>query len=235
MDMDTEMIEDVIEELVTAKKPGKGKMESVTISPPKFYVATYKVTGTAPFMQAAFPSKIKNILREKMLAGSTAGKGKKREARDFESDFLEAQHISTEGWNGIPASAFRIACIDACRMVGFKMTHAKMSLFAKPDGYDRSDATPLVRLEAGPPEQSEMAVRNATGVVDLRARPIWREWGCTLRVEFDADQFTISDVTNLLARAGIQVGVGEGRPFSKNSAGLGFGTFSVELIEEAKV
>jgi len=35
-------------------------------------------------------------------------------------------------------------------------------------------------------------------------------------------------LTNLLARAGLQVGIGEGRPDSKNSAGMGWGLFQIE-------
>ena len=54
-----------------------------------------------------------------------------------------------------------------------------------------------------------------------------REWEADLTVEFDADTITAESVVNLLDRAGRQVGVGEGRPFSKNSNGQGWGTFSV--------
>jgi hypothetical protein len=46
-------------------------------------------------------------------------------------------------------------------------------------------------------------------------------------VVYDADQFTLEDVSNLLARAGMQVGIGEGRPDSKMSAGMGWGTFRI--------
>jgi hypothetical protein len=73
-----------------------------------------------------------------------------------------------------------------------------------------------------------MAVRNATGVADIRVRPMWREWGANVRVKYDADQFTIQDVTNLMQRVGMQVGIGEGRPDSRDSAGLGWGTFRLE-------
>jgi hypothetical protein len=73
-----------------------------------------------------------------------------------------------------------------------------------------------------------MATRNATGVADIRVRPMWRKWALNVVLRFDADQFTTSDVVNLLSRAGEQVGIGEGRPFSKSSNGLGFGTFTVE-------
>ena len=207
------------------------KVEAVTISPPKFNKLTLKLIGTSPYMQSKFPSKVGIQMREKMMAGSTANKGKKREPRDFDADFLGAQHISSEGWIGIPASAFRIAAVDACRVCGFKMTIGKMSIFAEADGLDAEDATPLVRLEAPAPEVSSLPVRNATGVVDIRVRPMWREWGCTLRVTYDGDQFTKSDVINLMTRVGVQVGVGEGRPFSKSTCGWGFGTFKVEPLE----
>lgn len=207
------------------------KVEAVTISPPKFNKLTLKLIGTSPYMQSKFPAKVEIQMREKMMAGSTANKGKKRSPRDFDADFLGAQHISSEGWIGIPASAFRIAAVDACRVCGFKMTIGKMSIFVAADGLDAEDATPLVRLEAPAPEVSSLPVRNATGVVDIRVRPMWREWGCTLRVTYDGDQFTKSDVVNLMTRVGVQVGVGEGRPFSKSSCGLGFGTFKVEPLE----
>jgi hypothetical protein len=187
-----------------------------------------RIIGTAPYMQARFAAKAMQAMRSKQAAGSTARKGTKREARDFDSDFVEAQHRSTDGWVGIPASAIRNASISACRLVGFKMTLAKLSIFVEPDGFDKVDGTPLVRLDAEEPEKTEMAVRNATGVVDIRVRPMWRAWAADLRIRYDADQFAVRDVVNLLARAGLQVGIGEGRPDSKASAGLGFGLFRVE-------
>lgn len=205
--------------------------ERVTISPPNFQTLTLRITGTAPYMQAKFSEKARQAMRSKQEAGSTARKGVKRDPRDFDADFRAAQHRSTDGWVGIPAAAFRAACIRACAVVGFQMTTAKMSIFIEADGFDSDDATPLVRLIADEPERSEMTTRNATGVVDIRVRPVWRKWAADLRLTFDADQFTASDVVNLLARAGLQVGVGEGRPFSKSSAGLGFGTWRVESTD----
>jgi hypothetical protein len=180
-------------------------------------------------MQARFSAKAMQAMMAKHEAGSTATKGKKRQPRDFDDDFQQAMHRSTEGWIGVPASALRNACIDVCRMVGFKMTHAKMSVFTEADGFDVVDGIPLIRLDAGEPERIDMAVRNATGVADIRVRPLWREWKLCVVIRYDADQFTASDVANLLARAGQQVGLGEGRPFSKSSNGLGFGTF--EIVE----
>lgn len=201
--------------------------QTITISPPNFKVAKFKISGTAPFMQNRFSAKAQKIMEDKMKEGEKAKKGKKREPRDFEADCEAAKYISTEGWNGIPASAFRNACIEACRVAGFQMTRAKMSVFCVAEGEDATDGTPLVRISGPKPEMVKMAVRNETGVADIRARPQWRKWGVNLSLRYDADQFTAEDVANLLMRAGIQVGVGEGRPFSKKSNGLNLGTFEI--------
>ena len=206
----------------------KQSLDVVTISPPKFERIGLRLVGTAPYMQARFSAKAMQAMKSKMEAGPTAKKGGRKDARDFDGDFRAAQHIAADGWNGVPAAALRNACIDVCRMVGFKMTHAKMSIFVEADGFDKVDGTPLVRLDAREPERVDMATRNATGVADIRVRPMWREWALNVVIRFDADQFTTSDVVNLISRAGEQVGIGESRPFSKSSNGLGFGTFAVE-------
>ena len=216
-------------------KPGhqwRAKMATVQtavqIKPANIQQAVFKIKGTAPYVQARFSAKAMQAMKEKMLAGSTA-KGKKvREARNFDDDFEQAKHVSEQGWVGIPASSFRQAIISACRLVGFRMTLAKLSVFVAADGFDRVDGIPLIKLQAPEPERTEMAVRNATGVADIRVRPMWREWAADVTVSYDADQFTLQDVTNLMQRVGMQVGIGEGRPDSRDSAGLGWGTFTLE-------
>lgn len=203
------------------------KAEAITITPPNFQRIKLTIEGTAPLMQARFSAKAMQAMKAKHEAGSTAKKGGKKEPRDFDEDFRQAMHVSEDGWIGVPAAALRNACIDVCRMVGFKMTHARMSVFVEADGVDKIDGQPLIRLDAPEPEKTEMAVRNATGVADIRVRPMWRKWRINAVVRFDADQFTASDVVNLVARAGEQIGIGEGRPYSKSSNGMGYGTFCI--------
>lgn len=199
----------------------------VEISAPNFRRIPLRLVGTAPLVQARFTGKAMQAMMQKMSEGTTAKKGKAKEARDFTQDMQNAMHVSTDGWVGVPAAALRNACIDVCRMVNFKMTYAKMSLFVEADGFDAVDGVPLIRLDAGDPERLDMAVRNATGVADIRVRPMWRKWGLNVTLRFDADQFKDADVVNLVNRAGMQVGIGEGRPFSKSSNGVGFGTFEI--------
>lgn len=199
----------------------------VQIKAPNIKAVTFLIEGTAPFVQAKFSEKAKNAIRDTQEAGSTSRGKKKREPKDFDATCDASVHYSKEGWVGIPAGAFRAGMISACRLVGFKMTLAKLSVFVEADGYDRDDGTPLVRLIAGDYRRVDLHVRNATGVVDLRSRPMWEEWGAKVTVRYDADQFTIQDVSNLMQRVGAQVGIGEGRPDSKSSAGMGWGTFQL--------
>lgn len=200
--------------------------EQVQISAPKIERVKFKIKGTAPYVQARFSAKAMQAMKDKMMAGSTS-KGKKvREARDFNADFENAKHVSTEGWTGIHAGSFRNAMISACRLVGFKMTLAKLSIFVEADGFDKIDGVPLIKIK-GTPEPVTMAVRNQTGVTDLRCRPMWRKWEAEVRINYDGEQFTSTDIANLMMRVGLQVGVGEGRPDSRESAGVGWGTFMI--------
>ena len=207
------------------------KDEGVAVVHPANMVrTTFTIIGTAPYVQAKFSMKARQKMMADMATPKSAKKAKtERAPRDYENDFIQAQHISTAGWAGIPCSAFRAAMIDACRTVGLVMTKAKMSVFVIPDGFDKDEGTPLVRLNSpAKPERTEMMVRNDNGSADIRIRPMWREWSATVCIEFDADMITAESVVNLLDRAGRQVGVGEGRPFSKNSVGQGWGTFTVK-------
>jgi hypothetical protein len=213
----------------TAEKPKASKnqeIQTVQITAPKIHTAEFRIVGTAPFIQLRFSEKAINAMKAKHEAGSLAGKGKAKSARDFNEDFKQAQHISDEGWNGIPAAAFRNGMISACRLVGFKMTLAKLSVFILPDGFDKVDGVPLIKIK-GKPEAHLMHARNATGVCDLRVRAKYWPWSATVRVQYDADQFSSTDAANLMTRVGTQVGIGEGRPDSKMSAGMGWGTFKL--------
>jgi hypothetical protein len=217
-----------------SKEEMKEKSQQVTIAAPKFQIAEFIIRGNAPYVQNKFGAKARQKMKDQQEKGSTGKKGAKREPKDFQALYLEATHKATEDWYGIPAPAFRNAMISACRVCGFQMTKAKLSFFALADGFDADDGTPLVRISKGAPHYSEMAVRNETGVADIRPRPMWDlGWEAVLRIRFDADMFTVTDIANLVMRAGLQVGVGEGRPDSKKSAGLDWGTF--DIINEQEI
>lgn len=206
-----------------------GNKQELVISPPNFQVAIFKIVGTAPYVSNKFSDEARKMMRDKQEAGPTVKKGAKKAPKDFEANYLGSMHKSEAGWYGIPASAFRNALVSACRIAGFQMTRAKLSVFVEADGFDEGDGTPLVKFTKGTPKKLESTVRLATGVCDIAARGCWSAgWEAQLRIKYDADQFTLKDVANLLMRVGVQVGVGAGRPDSKTSAGMGWGTFEIK-------
>jgi len=208
-------------------KKASSKTE-LTIAPPNFQVAEFRIRGTSAYVQNAFSAKAADAMKAAQKAGQAGKKGKSKEPKDFKALYEGATHKDKAGWCGIPATAFRNAMISACRMVGYAMTRGKLSVFVLADGTDPNDATPLVKITKGKPVYFESHVRLASGVCDIRPRPRWNAgWEAKVRVRFDADQFTLQDVGNLIVRAGIQVGIGEGRPDSKNSNGMDWGTFEV--------
>jgi hypothetical protein len=178
--------------------------QHLTIPAPKFITGLFKITGTAPLVGNKFSDRAKQDMHNTQEAGSTSKKGKKREPKNFKRAYEEAIHRDLAGWAGIPAPAFRNALISACKIVGFAMTRAKLSLFVEADGVDADDGTPLVKIVKGQPKYAEHFVRNDNGSADLRARPMWDEgWEANVRIKFD----------------------------SKNSAGMGWGTWSVKFKE----
>lgn len=199
----------------------------ITIKAPNFQTAKFKIIGNAPLVIHKFSTKARQQIMQTQMEGKSAKSKKDRKPKDFDAVYGEARHISTEGWDGMPASAFRSAMVSACKIAGYVMTRAKLAVFVEADGIEQDEGTPLVRIY-GTPRKHEGYARNDNGSVDIRVRPIWDEWYALLRVRYDADMLTATDITNLLMRAGLQVGIAEGRPDSKNSVGCGWGTFMVE-------
>lgn len=209
--------------------------QRVEISAPNIQTVSFRIRGTTPLVIHAFSAKAKKQIRDTQIAGDKAKINKKREPKDFKALFEEAKHIADAGWCGIPATAFRGAMISACRVAGLVMTRAKLIVFVQADGFDKADFTPLVKITKGEPTYFEAAVRLDNGSVDLCARPLWKPgWEAVLKVDFDADQISLQDVTNLLMRAGLEVGICEGRPDSKKSCGQGWGLFEIVQDKEKR-
>jgi len=74
--------------------------------------------------------------------------------------------------------------------------------------------------------------RVETGQPYVTVRAAYYDWQAIVRIRWDLDQFTVEDVSNLLMRVGQQVGIGEGRPDSPNSAGMGWGLFDIAKTQD---
>jgi hypothetical protein len=209
----------VIEEL-------RPRPETIIITQPNFVTATIGVESTAPFVFNKFSARSQAVMVEKQEAGQQAKNRRKRDPKDFEKIWRETVHYAEgAGWHGFPAASIRNALIEACKTVGFKMTIAKLSVFVEADGYDATDGQPLIKMLGEEPSRFDCPVRLSMGSTDIATRGRIKNWSANLRVRWDADQFSATDIMNLMARAGEQVGIGAGRPSSRTSTGMGWGTF----------
>jgi len=209
-------------------KTKETETKGVTIKAPNFQIAEFQIKGTAPLVIHRFSSKTKNEMKLKMETGKASSSRKVRDAKSTDDLFDESYYQSKDGWHGFHAAAIRNAMISACRLVGFKMTLAKLSVFVVADGWDKKEPQiPLVKINGKPIKQEDIA-QTSTKQPYVCVRAAYHDWGANLKIRWDADQFTIDDIFNLLTRVGVQVGICEGRPDSKSSAGMGWGLFSVE-------
>lgn len=223
-----EMPDEAVEQKTKAVAAALAKKPSA-ISAPQFVILTVPLKNApgSPLVIHAFSAKARAIMREAQEMGSVGRKRRPKDPKDFNEVYQGARHISREGWDGATCATFRNSMISACRLVGFKMTIGKLSVFVEADGNSAADGTPLVRI-IGEPVPFEAPVRNASGVADIRVRPRWDNWTANLRVRYDREQMSDEDIINLLVRAGAQCGIGEGRPDSSNSFGQGWGLFEID-------
>jgi len=202
--------------------------QAISIKAPNFGHIQFRLIGTAPLVGNKFAAKMREAMKAGQEAGRTAKSKKVREPKNFDEVYQGHRHISTEGWDGIPATAIRAAMVSACRTAGYKMTWAKLAFQVIPDGFDNDDRSALIRITKGEPKPLESYVRLATGAADITHRPVWDPgWEAMVTIRYDADMLTSQDVANLLARAGEQVGILAGRPDSRMSVGQGWGTFKL--------
>lgn len=217
-----------------SKKDEKKAVEKVLkVSPAKMMEVAFKLIGTTPYVSNNFGAEARQMMRNTQTEGSTARGKKPRTPKDFIRGFEESLHKTVDGKYGAPAAGFRAALISACRTVDFTMTRAKLAVFVEADGFDAIDGTGLCLFTKGEPRHVEHFVRNDNGSPDIRARAMFDPgWEMMIRIRYDADMFSLNDIANLLSRAGQQVGIGAGRPDSKDSTGMGWGLFRIQNSEE---
>lgn len=171
-----------------SEEKGSAIKKAIMVAAPNFRSVEFEIQGTAPFVMNKFSSKAKNMMMAAMgeLKGAKGrGSGAKRDPVNWEEKLDGAIHYSVDGWIGIPAASFRAAAISACRIVGFKMTLAKLGIFVRPDGFDRDEGSPLVRL-CGDYRAVDHVVRLATGVATVTRRPVWDAWSAKITVDREA-------------------------------------------------
>lgn len=207
--------------------------EVVTINAPNFGSVTVHIIGTSPYVQNKMSADSLKKLLDKFLNGEKASTIKKVEPKILEEVCAGVTRIDINGVYGIPSIGMKSALIRAASLCGMEMKRTKLSIDIDAPTFDRDDGMPLLPIR-GKPKVAIHYINSTLGNnAALTIRPMWEKWAVDFVLTFDKDLFTTSHIMNLVHRAGMQVGIGSGRPDSKGSAaGLGWGKFRIATPEE---
>lgn len=188
--------------MATATK-AKPKTKEIVVAPLRCSVIEVPIRGISTLVLNQWSEKAKEQLRRKH-----AGEKKKdRSPRDPEAECEAATYRLSDGRVGVPAAAFRKAMVSATDVSqGLPKTHVRKGVFVLGDEGD------LVAIETTGAKMGEHTVCPQGGGADLRYRPMFEEWGATLRIQYDQDVITADSIVNLVNRAGFGIGVCERRP-----------------------
>ena len=203
------------------KSPPVGRIPDVRFIIPRLNIQSLEITieGITPLIVRAWDQKIKQQLADKQAGKKSA---KSRVSQIPEEVFNGARYRDKEeGWDGIPASAFKGAmcgAVSCCNISksDFSMKAAKQCFFIKTQGIDASSGRELVRIY-GEPEIFALMQPTSAGGPYMSYRPRYFPWRCILQIGYNACKIDGQGVINLLANAGQFVGVCEHRPSAPKS------------------
>lgn len=182
------------------------------------------IIGETPLIMQRWSEKAKAM----MLAAQQSSARKKKDPKDPQADYEAAFYRLDDGTPGMPATAFKAAIGSAARFFdGVTMVSLKTGLFVV--GVGSEQLVPIV----GDVRMREDMPRNANGVADLRYRPEFWPWSCTLLVKYIPSQLDKDSVWNLVDASGLQ-GVGSWRPSSPKSMSGTFGQYRVDFDKLTK-
>jgi hypothetical protein len=194
-------------------------------------VLTIKTTAISPLIQKKFSEKAIQQIED---AQQGKAKGKKP-PKNPEQEFLQCFHYigrqakTRKGLKtakfGIPAVAFKEAMVRAAKANDVAMTDAQRMFFVKATHGDLVEITscsePVMRTDH---------VRLQGKTADVRYRPMFEDWECTLTIEYNLRQVTAEQLVAWCNLAGFANGVGEWRPGGKQSSGI-YGRWEITTAE----
>ncbi len=156
----------------------------------------------------------------KEIADKEGGKAKgPRPKRNPKKEYEASKHLLPDGQLAFPASGFFKGVLDAAIAIpNVTKTGIRRALYVVGE-----QGTDLVAIH-GKPHMEEGEPVRLSGIgntVTLRYRAIVDKWAATINIEYDADQISVEQVTNLVQRAGFSSGLGDWRPSAKNPGNHG--------------
>ncbi len=199
------------------------KEEVIVIRPLGIKIIQVPIIGTSELIVNRFSEKSK-IQIEEGQKGTKKLKLKK-EPRNPEQEFLNAQYVLEDGRHGFRADGFKWSIVNSVRFIdNLTMVLAKQLLFVVGIESPKYNMQ-IIPIECAEPYMRTDTVRLQGKTTDLRYRPGYWPWRAVLTIEFNADMITQESIYNLVNYAGWGVGIGEHRP----EKGGQFGRYELDM------
>ena len=200
----------------------------IKIDKPQIIVTQVRIVGDCEYVGSNYSEAVREEVVNKQMGKE---KTKMRGNRDIDAEVNGRRHI-VNGVDCIPTISFLAAIMDTVKdgtLNTVKSTHIRrnISIFGEYGSY-----TPIKsskeknKLHPGP-VVLESIVKLANSMSHVAFRPAYHDWSCDLTVRLLKGKFNVTDVMNLLDRAGITTGVGDNRK-------IGGGRFHVESIRDSE-
>lgn len=214
----------------------KNGTSTVIIPSLNILTATLVICSDTPLIINRWSGKAKDQMRAKHSKAPKQAK----EARDQHRDYRESLYQmegpkGTPAYNspdkktgktkahkdfgsqgfGVKAISLKLAAVRGAKACGVHMTTAKAGFHVIGMG-----AESLVRIDGDKPYMREDAVRNQTGVADLRYRGCFENWSITFDVRYNERAFSLDQIVNFFNTAGFCNGIGEWRPEKSGEHGM---------------
>jgi len=208
--------------------PSKKSKEQVLSVMPNHKIVVFHLKGISPLICHRMSGESRDRII-KSLFDKEPGKRARRGAEekpDLEYLYLESRYTFGKGKIGISALSIRSALISAARNTDLTMNQMKQTVFSLADGVDRRCGTPVIEV-VGTPVCLPRVVRTDQGKSVASICTMWETWSIKARVEYDADTISVKTLTELMHRAGLEVGLGVGRAEAKSGKGGMNGRFKI--------
>lgn len=190
------------------------------------------IIGTSPLIVHNFAEKSRRQMLE-----AQQGKKKVKEIRDphaeYDAAFYRIADENGADRYGFPVTAFKAATTGAARFYDKSVTMTALRQFLFMRGVmTKADPQMLVEIH-GEPEMREDVVRlgGASRSADLRYRPMFPNWTCTLHVTYVRSSIDKGSVLSLIDAGGMGIGIGEWRPEKRGE----FGTYQIDTNRKIEV
>lgn len=191
-------------------------MEStkIFIPSPDYRNLKIKVQGTAALIYHKWSEKAIRMIEDKQQKKAKPAK----EARNPEQEYKDSFYYDSKGKIAIPIDWFKQAMVNACRLLpDIKMTLIRSAIFM------HGDEDGLIPVKYKVKEMRTDMVKIGQGTSDIRYRGQLKGWEAELLISYNAGILSAEMVLNLLATAGMAIGVGEWR----QERGGNYGAFSI--------